>query len=164
MARNPFVDGIRNLAIPDCEHGVDLSNHTLEGNLYGIKSKIEGCVNLESMRVKGDVDLRYMQVEGSLNLIRMQVEGDAHLEKIQIRDVAELRGVEVKGTLYLNGATFEGPVILYGAKVDTLLLEETKMLGGVKFEDFACGEYIPNAHTKIPDDFRAYLWENFGDK
>ncbi len=62
MAKNPFVDGITNLAIPDAAHGVSLKHHQVPGNLFGIEAVVKGDADLRDMQVKGNAYLRDMQV------------------------------------------------------------------------------------------------------
>lgn len=61
MANNPYVDGLTNLAIPDCSNGADLSYHEVRGNLYAIESGINGDLRLTETRVGHEMIIKELE-------------------------------------------------------------------------------------------------------
>lgn len=116
MAKNPFVDGVTNIAIPDSPHGVYMVGHKLKGMLYGIESLIGGDLELSEMTVGKDIRFKKMGVEGDLYMHRLKAH-TAELEDIQVTGYTSLTEMEARSYLIIMASRFTGNVDLTGAKI-----------------------------------------------
>jgi len=189
MAKNPYVLNRRNVAIPDSPHGVDLDNEVIEGNLYGIESKIDGDLNMMDAQIGGSVSLNDSEIHGAAYLKGIKVETlysenlkveqtltlenaefkEADLECIEIggslnlsdicAESVSLIGAGIKYNLYLDKSNLEF-LYLDDAAVGNLYLDGAK-IEYVNYDELMCSSYSISDTTQIPDDFRQYLESNF---
>lgn len=157
MAKNPVVDGVTNLAIPDAPHGVYMAGHSISGSLFGIETVVGGSVTLSKMKVGGDVDLTRMNVKGHAGcagLTEMMVEGNvsltgmrvgyARLSEMSIGNMAYFDEMNVD-ELTLGGTNVGTHLVLEGTRVRRLLLQyPVTVRGGIYLQDAVIEEFEYN--------------------
>lgn len=151
MSANPYVDGITNIAIPDCETGVSMENHILRGSLYGIESKMgKSTVSLNYMQVGGNIILSNMKA-GIVEMTGMYVKEDATLNGL-MADLISLDKATIKEGLYCNDLNVN-------RFVDFKNLEAELIQGGnIKANDVILNSLLVSEYA----DFR-YLKASTGD-
>ena len=166
MAKNPFVDGITNLAIPDSLNGVCFADHRVKRSLFGIEAAVLGNADLSGMTVLRNAYLTGMKVSRNANLRGMNVSKDLYLG-MKASEIF-LNGMDISRNAYLDGMNVD---ILYLSR-DTpcnvkgcLDLSNTVILSiitmtceeGVTQEQLRVGSYKINNETRIPRELRMLL-------
>ncbi len=187
MAKNPFVDGITNIAIPDSPYGVDLSGRTIKGNLYGIEAKVGGMLDLRSMNVGGrtvltkmtvgEASLDYSHFGGQVLMDSIIVEGSLTLNEVVSNDYIYLEGAVVKHMkisgrsdyyIWASGLHVGGSLHLDDARIPFLdasrspiVVDDSLFIGGAEIKEFRGLIYsrvvVRNNKTKIPDGLKSQL-------
>lgn len=157
MARNPFVDGITNLAIPDSPYGVDLRGHEISGSLYGIESEV-AYLNLSDILVKKRVFMRDMNIKGEVALNRAVFYDRTELTNTKIRKFLDISGMYAK-ELVLDEIEI-GTVLIADKDTqidDTLHIKDATIDGYNGPAELKTGGLEVNEHTKIPDNLKKAL-------
>ena len=82
---NPHVDGVVNMAIPDCFYGADFSKVKLAGNLYCRGSNIREDILLREMTIGEDLvlDTLYAGCGARIVLTNTTIMGEVKIDYIQ---------------------------------------------------------------------------------
>lgn len=167
MAKNPFVDGIKNLAIPDAPYGVNIANCKISGSLYGIEAVVGKSAHLERVNVGRSSNLTGMQIEGEGFFEKMQVKGDANFECMSIGENAYFKQMRIGGRalfygmsvtdiadfteFYSNYASFSGIKVRLSAYFSRMIVEEVHF-DGAAFEGDADFDYAHIGKLNTEED------------
>jgi len=141
MAKNPFVDGVINVAIPDSPNGVYMRCHKIEGDLFGIDAVIGEYFNLVGMKVGMEAFLEGIKVDGDLDVTEMQVSGNGYFNGAEIQGDANFKGIIAGVSLCLSNARFAKDVNLSCAEINEVALIDRVRIGGNLYVDggkFGC--------------------------
>jgi hypothetical protein len=121
LTKNPITSP-PSYVINDSPNGIDLSYSTIQGNLYGIESKIIGSADFHRIRVMGNTNLTGMVIKDendpmcSLNMEYGEFYGNVNLDKINVF------------SLVLNHAVFHQELSIKSLKkiIESTYVDETK--------------------------------------
>ena len=147
-AKNPFVDGITNLAIPDSPDGVFLVNHSLKnGVLLADGSEIGGDIRMNNFRSKG------VKFEG------IYVKKDIYANAIMVKEYFIIAQSKLEGGLYIENAKIgeadldlilEGPLDLNNSEFHNILkLSNVKTKRGIHLNNTVTN-YIELSNIETP--------------
>ncbi len=186
MARNPTVDGITNIAIPDALYGVYMRGHTVAGSLFGIMTEVCGDINLDEMVVSGNVRFNGMCVSETVYLRSMVISGYADFSGIKANNVYlnntrtsadvdfsnmhalnffDLSGMRVIGNVYCDDVRIgtlelnrKSPISIDGRlDLSGAVIPVLSISGDGSDSPLRVKSYKINEKTKIPDELMTIL-------
>lgn len=130
-SKNPFVDGMENIAIPDSRYGV-VMNGIVVNNIYAIGSIIWRDMSLKNISVNEALKFSEIRVQGNIELQDSRFNGKFEFDDALVTGFLELSGAIGK-KIYMKELNVHNGVLM-----DRVYSEEVDLShGGLKGVDFS---------------------------